>query len=232
MAAARINYARSRSGGSSLCVFSSGCGRPESPAPNDARFFYFSTAGAPVRAAEVSPVGVLMAAWAPNATRWRWILAFVSWGISLYRFCPLCWGKKAHRCGSTIGNGRGQGTPVPQRPSARFTTSRCCITNMIACLLFQLIWSQCGGHWQQDRTGDGKSAFGPVCYVTQLGLLFWHPSPIPAAWRHVCDRNAFVIRWIGRWQDACARLHLLLQDFSCTVTIRTFGRSAARCGPG
>lgn len=54
--------ARSRSGGSSLCVLSSGCGRPESPAPNDARFFYFSTAGAPVRAAEVSPVGVLMAA--------------------------------------------------------------------------------------------------------------------------------------------------------------------------
>lgn len=70
--------ARSRSGGSSLCVFSSGCGRPESPAPNDARFFYFSTAGAPVRAAEVSPLGVLMAAWTPNATRWRWILAFVS----------------------------------------------------------------------------------------------------------------------------------------------------------
>lgn len=123
----------SRSGGSSLCVLSSGCGRPESPAPNDAQFFYFSTAGAPVRAAEVSPVGVLMAAWTPNATRWRWILAFVSWGISLYRFCPLCWGKKAHRSGSTIGNSRGEVTPVPQRTSARFTTS-CLLHHQHDCL--------------------------------------------------------------------------------------------------
>lgn len=50
-----------RSRRSSLCVFSSGCGRPESPVLSDARFFYFSTAEAPLGAAEDSPVGVLMA---------------------------------------------------------------------------------------------------------------------------------------------------------------------------
>lgn len=54
--------ARSRSSCSSLCVLSSGCGRPECPALNDARFFYFSTAGAPVGAAEDPVVGLLMAA--------------------------------------------------------------------------------------------------------------------------------------------------------------------------
>lgn len=53
--------ARIRSRCSSLCVFSSGCGLPESLALKYARFFYFSTAGAPVHAAEDSPVGVLMA---------------------------------------------------------------------------------------------------------------------------------------------------------------------------
>lgn len=122
--------ARSRSSCSSLCVLSSGCGRPECPALNDARFFYFSTAGAPVRAAEYPVVGVLMAAWTPNATRWRWILAFVSWGISLYRFCPLCWGKKAHRSGSTIGNGRGDVTLVPHRPPLASRPLYCCIIDM------------------------------------------------------------------------------------------------------
>lgn len=42
-------------------------------------------------------------AWILSVTQWRWTLAFVSWGISPYRFCPLCLQRRAHQSGSTIG---------------------------------------------------------------------------------------------------------------------------------
>lgn len=42
-------------------------------------------------------------AWIPSVTQWRWTLAFVNWGISLYRFCPLCLGRRVHPSGLTIG---------------------------------------------------------------------------------------------------------------------------------
>ena len=69
---------------------------------------------------DVSPVGVLMdgVAWTPSVTRWRWILAFVSWGISRFRFCPRCSGRRARRCGSTAGKRRVRTCFLLRPPSA------------------------------------------------------------------------------------------------------------------
>lgn len=77
-----------------------------SAALNNALFFYFYTTGCPVCTAEEPPLGVLMdgGAWIPSVIQWRWTLAFVNWGISQYRFCPLCSGRRAHQSGLTIGN--------------------------------------------------------------------------------------------------------------------------------
>lgn len=75
------------------------------PALNNALFFYFYTTGYPVCTSDKSPERVLMdgVAWIPNVIQWRWTLAFVNWGISRFRFCLLCWGRRAHQSVLTIG---------------------------------------------------------------------------------------------------------------------------------
>lgn len=77
------------------------------PAPNNALFFYFYTAGFTVCTSYKSPEKVLMdgVAWIPNVIQWRWTLAFVNWGISRFRFCLLCWGRRAHQSVLTKGKG-------------------------------------------------------------------------------------------------------------------------------
>lgn len=93
----------------SVFVCSLPAGRPESCGSTRLSimrcFFYFYTAGVQLCTHDASPAGLLMdgIAWAPSATRWRWTLAFVNWGISRFRFCPLRLGRRVHQSGLTIG---------------------------------------------------------------------------------------------------------------------------------
>ena len=124
---------------------------------------------------DVSPVGVLMdgVAWTPSVTRWRWILAFVSWGISRFRFCPRCSGRRARRCGSTAGKRRVRtcffldlhllccsfSPPLSPCLLVSFMVHLFFFFffyNSVILCVFQLLWCKCGGHRQQDRASHGE----------------------------------------------------------------------------
>lgn len=182
----------------SVFVCSLPAGRPESCGSTRLSimrcFFYFYTAGVQLCTHDASPAGLLMdgIAWAPSATRWRWTLAFVNWGISRFRFCPLRLGRRVHQSGLTIGKcqhsvfeavsrklegGEGafadflkslsalslRGEGEKQQPQwSQLMLHHHHHQTGFPLSVLQLLGCKCGGHRQQDRASNGRWHFVPL----------------------------------------------------------------------